>query len=84
MQELNSILESEQSTSSERLTPFMGVNVPLWFYIFVLAELPPPDLLIVHPLLYPSVSSSLFSKPMLPPPLELYGFPPWQIRVTEF
>jgi len=36
--------------------------------------LPPPDFMIVHPL-----SPSTYHRA----PLELYGFPPWQIRLTE-
>ncbi|KAI0068242.1 hypothetical protein BV25DRAFT_544287 [Artomyces pyxidatus] len=36
--------------------------------------LPPPDLLIVHHVTTP---------PRQRPPLELYGFPPWQARLTE-
>ncbi|KAI5121264.1 hypothetical protein M0805_002309 [Coniferiporia weirii] len=37
-------------------------------------RLPPPDLMIVHPLEQPYLCC---------PPLELHGFPPWIMRVTE-
>ncbi|KAI6133029.1 hypothetical protein EDD16DRAFT_988 [Pisolithus croceorrhizus] len=37
--------------------------------------LPPPDLMIVH---------SIGKTKSPPPPLELHGFPPWQIMLTEF
>ena len=39
-----------------------------------LTQFPPPDLLLVH-----------HFKPtgVLEPPLELDGFPPWQVRLTE-
>ncbi|KAG8892610.1 hypothetical protein FRC01_014064, partial [Tulasnella sp. 417] len=44
-------------------------------------EYPPPDLLIIHPIYYPS---SLFSVLSLPSePMELHSFPPWQIRLTD-
>lgn len=38
-------------------------------------SLPPPDLMVVHSLLQPT---------LVVPPLELCGFPPWQIMLTEF
>ncbi|KAG8934488.1 hypothetical protein FRC02_009835 [Tulasnella sp. 418] len=57
------------------------------------AEFTSPDLLIVHPLIYSPSSlphkGNIFScLPQkfyipLPKPLEMHGFPPWQIRLTE-
>ncbi|KAG8904593.1 hypothetical protein FRB99_001512 [Tulasnella sp. 403] len=42
------------------------------------ADFSSPDFLIIHPLLYPSSPRAL-----IPKPFELYGFPPWQIRLSE-
>ncbi|KAI0932120.1 hypothetical protein AcW1_000669 [Taiwanofungus camphoratus] len=39
------------------------------------AGLPSPDLMIIHPFSLPKCRNTA---------LELYGFPPWQIRLTEF
>ncbi|KAG8848743.1 hypothetical protein FRB96_001022 [Tulasnella sp. 330] len=50
-------------------------------------EMSEPDLLIVHTLLYPRKRASFLSRLVpnitLPKPVELYGFPPWQVRLSE-
>ncbi|KAG8939248.1 hypothetical protein FRC04_006803 [Tulasnella sp. 424] len=44
-------------------------------------EYPPPDLLIIHPIYYPSSTLAVLS--LLSEPMELHSFPPWQIRLTD-
>ncbi|KAG8997046.1 hypothetical protein FRB94_003463 [Tulasnella sp. JGI-2019a] len=80
-------LAFQQQTSSSSPTPALPQVRIADLNAVLQAELPEPELLIVHPLIYPKRTGSFLSVLMpsitLPKSLELYGFPPWQIRLSE-